>query len=108
MPVDALCPLPPADRGNFAAIDVLRSAALHVQQGPAAGAPPHAKVTLATTADKLADTGKVGGGKERWCFGAAAAAGLPHTKAALATTAGELANAGEAGAHLGQRVGRRW
>jgi hypothetical protein len=64
VPVDILCPLPPADRSNFAAMDVLRNTALHVPQGGppqlgGPGAPPHAKVTLATTADKLADTGKV-------------------------------------------------
>jgi hypothetical protein len=38
------------------------AAALHAAPGAGPlGAPPHAKVTLATTADKLADTGKVGG-----------------------------------------------
>lgn len=82
LPADIFTPLPPADRGNYAAMDVLRNTALHVPShapppggaaatgaaaagaalvsgGGSGGAPPHAKVSLAATADKLADTGKV-------------------------------------------------
>jgi hypothetical protein len=65
--LEAFHPPPPADRANYGALDVLKAAALHVPAGPGQGAGgpagaahPHAKVTLGTTADKLADTGKVG------------------------------------------------
>ncbi|KIZ02128.1 AMP deaminase [Monoraphidium neglectum] len=67
LPVDTFTPLPPADRGNYAAMEVLRNPALHVGGGGGGGTvgggggsagAPHAKVTLAATTDKLADTGK--------------------------------------------------